>query len=486
MTRRIQAILRAPHMRGVAHLPGIANATAVELEALEPFIGFCAHHRIMAPAVADIRAFLSLAIPSKPADPNAVEIWQLDGLIQIEALSRALQALGFSPALIEAATAAGEEFQHRSSYRTHNHGIRRTYRRTVSVPVSELPLDWQQTLRKLRRDQTYALSIIERMERRLGMFAWSADQSGMPIDIESTEAECALYDDLIDRSTAKAIENGEDPAEAQPRWAYLRSTAEELRRFATHHGASHPTSERFDRNYRGFTGLESRQTPIKMFNALQAPTLPVTLATARIHLEEANATSNVAHRHQRRLKACARGITVACPPRARDVVDRMLWGKGVFYHADTNSYAFKYTQSKVGKMLNVNFQPSFNIFFNALLLGDNDPRYLPQLRDQAMTQHRPIFLRYEGDPVAYGWFGRTWDDAIGSSSHLARTLLQTFLADLGEPGLDYGKTAMGHRGNRSFQKYRDDHARKISADVAADAFSARAETFSLDDIVDFS
>ena len=100
MTSRIQAILRAPHMRGVALLPGIANATATELEALEPFIGFCAHHRIMAPAVADIRAFLSLAIPSKPADPMAVEIWQLDGLTQIEALKRALQALGFIQALV--------------------------------------------------------------------------------------------------------------------------------------------------------------------------------------------------------------------------------------------------------------------------------------------------------------------------------------------------------------------------------------------------
>jgi hypothetical protein len=473
-------------MVGVARLPGIENVTAVELEALEPFIGFCAQHRIAAPTVTDIRAFLTLAIPPRPADPKAVEICQRDWLRQVEALEQALQKLGFSEALIDATSAVREEFRHRVNFQSYNHAIRRTYQRKYSFPVVDLPVAWQATLRSLRRNQTYCLSILDRMERRLGMFAWSADQAGRPIDLEDDEAECALFDDLIFRSTQKAIAAGDDPATAQPRWSYLRSTAEELKRFGTHHGVSAPVMNRLVRNYRGFASLEARQTPLKMFAALKAPKLPVTLAKARIQLEEATATRNPAHRHQRRLKACARGITVACPARARDVVDHLFWGDGVFYRAETNSYAFKYTQSKVGRILSVNFQSSFNVFFNALLLGDNDPRYLPQIRDQAIAQRRPIFVRYEGEPVAYGWFGRTWDEAIGSSGHLARTLLQTFLADMGEIGLTYGSNAIGHRGYSNFPKYRDDQARQISADMAADAFSARAETFSIDDILDFT
>jgi hypothetical protein len=75
-------------------------------------------------------------------------------------------------------------------------------------------------------------------------------------------------------------------------------------------------------------------------------------------------------------------------------VDQLLWGNGIFYRVETNNYAFKYKQSKVGSELNIGFQPSFNIFFNALLLGDNDPRYLPEIRDQAIAQRRPMFIRY--------------------------------------------------------------------------------------------
>jgi hypothetical protein len=484
MTPRIRSLLRAPHMVGVAQLPNIELVTARELEALEPFIAFCAQHRVEAPCDIDIRAFLSLSMPPKPAHPVPFEIWQEGWLDQVDALEQALNQLGFSTALIEAAVSVREEFRHRIDYRGYNHGIRRSYKRTVSFPVEDLPEAWQKTLRGLRRDQLYALPIVERMEQRLGMLAWSADRAGYLIDLEDSDAECALYDDVIDRSKAKAINNGEDPASAQPRWAYLRGIAEELKRFATYHGVSEQTMERLDRNYRGFAGLENKQTPLKMFASLNAPTLPVTLAKARIQLEETKAVLNAPIRHQRRLKACARGLTVACPPRARDVVNRMFWGDGVFYRPDTNSYAFNYLQSKPGKPLAVAFQPSFNIFFNALLLGDNDPRYLAQIRDQAIAQRRPIFMRYEGEPVAYGWFGRAWDEAIGSSSHLARTLLQTFLADLGEEGFDYGRNALGHGSGRYFDKYRDEHARQTSACRALDAFSDRANNFATDDIED--
>ena len=482
MTPRVRALLCAPHMVGVAQLPGIDAVTADELEALEPFVAFCAEHRVTTPKSADLRAFLLLSSPIGSVGPTKAGVHNT--LARLAALERVLYKLDFGAALIAAARKVGEELGHSGFFRGYNHGVRRNYTRTVSLPVADLPYHWQATLRDLRRNQTYSLSILDRMERRLGMFAWSAERARRPVDFEDAEAECALYDDLIDRSRAKAIRGGEDPATAQPRWAYLRSTAEELKRFAVYLGVSDATRERLDRNYRGFTGLEQRQTPLKMSAALQAPDPPITLAKARIELEEAQATPNAAHRHQRRLKACARGITVVCPPRGRDVVDRMFWGNGVFYQSETNSFAFKYVQSKPEVKLDIGFEPSFNMFFDALLLGDNDRRYLPALRAQAIAQQRPLFVRYDGDPVAYGWFGRAWDEAIGSSSHLARTLLQTFLADLGEVGLDYGRRAIGHRGHRNIEQYRDEIARQISAGHAADAFCDHAKSISPDDITD--
>ena len=114
MTPRIRSLLRAPHMVGVAQLPNIELVTARELEALEPFIAFCAQHRVEAPCDIDIRAFLSLSMPPKPAHPVPFEIWQEGWLDQVDALEQALNQLGFSTALIEAAVSVREEFRHRS------------------------------------------------------------------------------------------------------------------------------------------------------------------------------------------------------------------------------------------------------------------------------------------------------------------------------------------------------------------------------------
>ncbi len=473
MNPRTRSILRRAHMAGVAQMPAVSSASAEELEAISGFVLHCAVHRVTAPDVADLRAHCALDRPA----PST-----------LQALAQGLEILGFTPALIAAAERASQEQALRANFRGYNHGARRDYRRTVSVGPDQLPIEWQQVLQQLRRDEAHSPEILKRMEHRLGMFAWSALRAGLPVDLENSEAECAFYDDLIQRSRGRAIKKGEDPDDAAPRWAYMRTAAEEFCRFGKYLGVTPESGDRLDRNYRGFCMLEARQTPLKMFTSLQAPELPVTLAGVCRDLQNARTLAGPDRRHQARLKACAIGITLACPPRAQDVVENLIWGKGVFYEAEADRYCFNYIQHKTNVRLHVKFEQRFSMFFESLLLGDNDPRYLPALRDQALQERRPLFMRYDGEPAAYGWIGRTWDAAIragsdgktGSGSHLARTILQTFLADLGEDGFAYGRTGLGHRSFRQLESYRDDNARRRAASCAAAAADACAAPF--DDI----
>jgi hypothetical protein len=155
-------------------------------------------------------------------------------------------------------------------------------------------------------------------------------------------------------------------------------------------------------------------------------------------------------------------------------VERLIWGRGVFYDPSQGRYRFDYRPHKTSGNLKITFEPNFGRFFDALLLGDVDPRYLGALRDRALRDHRPLFVRYDGAPVAYGWIGRVWETAVGSGSHLARTILQTFLADRGEEALRYGPRALGHRSIRRTETYRDDKARQRAANRAA-ADSCAAE-----------
>jgi hypothetical protein len=190
-------------MRGVAQMPRVAEASAAELEALSAFVEHCAVHHVAAPGIADLRAHLHLAEPA---------------LLQIETLASALDVLGFEGALVEAARSASADWSHRTRFRGYNHhGESRGRRvRRVSVAPDRLPSDWRETLRVLRRDRTYSTDIVTRMEHRLCMFAWSAAEAGLPADLEGAAAECALYDDMIQRSRARAAGECED---GSPRWA---------------------------------------------------------------------------------------------------------------------------------------------------------------------------------------------------------------------------------------------------------------------------
>jgi hypothetical protein len=185
---------------------------AAGLWALEAFMGSCAAEGLEAPDETDIRAFAQLQAQA-PED--------------IGRLGVALDALGLGEMYAAATQEVERSVRHRVDFKGISKVPRRTYERSVSVPPDALPGDWHQTLRRLRATADFAPSILDRMEGRLGMFAWSADRHGHAVDLSDIEALKAFYGDLRHRSAAKN--------DGEPRWAYLRSTWEELRRFAPAH-----------------------------------------------------------------------------------------------------------------------------------------------------------------------------------------------------------------------------------------------------------
>jgi hypothetical protein len=188
MTTPRHVLLRQPHMAHLLDHPALDAMSDAELRALEALMHFCAAQGLDDPGAADIRACAQLC-------GQAPE--------HLEHLAGALVHLGLPEGYLAAVRVALEALRHQAEFRGVTQVPQRSYARTVSLPPEALPPDWQRTLRSLRADGRYAPSILDRMERRLGMFAWTAQQGGHPVDLASLAALRAFYDDLRGRSAEK-------------------------------------------------------------------------------------------------------------------------------------------------------------------------------------------------------------------------------------------------------------------------------------------
>ena len=123
------------------------------------------------------------------------------------------------------------------------------------------------------------------------------------------------------------------------------------------------------------------------------------------------------------------------------------------------------------KPLNLLLERHFNPFIEALILQDNDPAYLDELRGAAIAEHRPLYVRPDGLQCPYGWYGRAWSRHAGTGGHIARTLINDEFAggpidddEIRELGFDpsgefavqVGMIANHHSSARTRSKYRSD------------------------------
>ena len=453
-------ILRQPHMQHLIDLPEIDEMPDEQLRALEGLMAFCVDQDLEDPAAPDIRAYCALRDQS-PAN--------------LDALSGAMRCLDMPDAFLLEVESVAADLRHRAEFKGITQGRNRDYRREVSVPVEELPTDWQITLRKLHK-----LGTLERMQSRLGMFAWSARQAGLPVDLGCIEALQTFYQDMRARSIARQREQDAKQGLVSdidtPRWSYLRGTWEELYRFARAHGCDDEILEELGITFQTLTIKEAGQSTQKMTKVMQIGSASSLLAEARAMLAAVTDVERADWRHARRNCSAAIAIGIGVPARPRDVFEHHIFGEGIFY--ENGAYVFRYHPQKTRRTINEPFEVELNVegwspFIDALILQDQNPRYLDELRAKAIAERRPLYVNYDGSRCVYPWYSRQWAKVTGTGGHIARTLIYDEMAGLGEFGIRYSKSSAHHITDQISDKYRSDQAIAASREIAKRAMIAR-------------
>lgn len=455
-------ILRQPHMQHLIDLPELSEMPDDELRALEGLMAFCADQELEEPLASDIRAYCELQ-DQLPAD--------------LEALSKSMWRLGMPDTFLASLEQVNVTLKHRVYFKGITKGRNRDYEREVSVPLEELPADWQVTLRKLHK-----LGTLDRMQSRLGMFAWSARRAGLPVDLGCIKALQTFYEDIRSRSIARQREQDAKQGLVSdidiPRWAYLRGTWEELYRFARIHGCNAETLEELGITFQTLTTKEAGQSSQKMTKVMKIGTASRLLANARQVLATANDVERADWRHARRNCAAAIALGIGVPARPRDVFEHHIFGEGIFY--ENGAYLFRYHPRKTRRTINEPFEVELNPegwspFIDALILQDQEPRYLDELRAKAIAERRPLYVNYDGTRCVYPWYSRQWAKVTGTGGHIARTLIYDEMAGLGEFGLIYSKSSAHHVTNQISDKYRSDQAISASREIAKKTMVARGQ-----------
>ena len=340
------------------------------------------------------------------------------------------------------------------------------YQRKVSVPVEDLPADWRKTLRRLEIEGEYSVEILGRMKARLGMFAWSAQRAGHPLDLADTPALRALYEDMRARSIKRQQEQAQkkdlnDDID-EPRWSYQRSTWEELRRFAWAHGLPENVCDKLSVTYKHLDGKERQQAALKLAKAKEAGTRPELLKKAEAMLTKAETLKLPQMRHALRNRAAVIALGCAVPARPADVQAHHVFGAGITFEPTRNGYLFRYyarkTAGSTGAKIDIPLQPWWNKFIDPLILQDDDPRYLGQLRANAMAEKRPLYVQYDDTPAVYAWYSRMWKIVAGTGGHIARTLIRD---QTGAAAVRVANELNGHKpGSPTARKYESDDLKK--------------------------
>ena len=460
------ALLRQPHMEILRDHPKLDAISDSELRDLEAFMRFCAEHRLGDPSGTDFQAFIRLRNLCPDTLPS---------------LGGALRHLGVGEDLLEEIKTVHAAQAHKSSFLGITKGANRTFERRVSISVEEMPADWRKTLRRLHLEGEYSPSILERMKARLGMFVWSAQRVGRPIDLADTEALRALYNDMRERSItrqrARAKKQGLDDNIDTPRWAYLRSTWEELRRFARAHGLSEEVWDNLTRTYSVLVKKEGRQTAEKIVKAQAAGTRIELLKKAEAMLTKADSLPRPQMRHALRNRAAAIALGCAVPARPADVLAHHVFGSGITYEPARDAYRFRYKAGKtVGSTsadIDVPLLPWWNKFIDALILQDDDPRYLGHLRTKILSERRSLYVHYDGTPAVYSWYSRMWSVVAGTGGHIARTLIYDEAIERGAEGIQYGRVLNGHSPTSSVvQDYESERLAKARIQQSQDTLAS--------------
>lgn len=347
--------------------------------------------------------------------------------------------------------------------------------RNVSVQPWELPADWQTSLRLaaqgLSRNGTcVSPQIVLRMREKLCQMAWAAQGAGLPVEISTKTVD--LYQGvLIARFSARP--NG-------VRWATIRASIEELYRFARYTGAAPELIRFLSDRYGLLMARENAQKALKFFElARTGNTTDKVIDMADALLEGVCAFEKSIKRHRVRNGACILALYPTAP--LRNASANLVFGRTLFWRdgewvIDTH---IQKTQSWNPENFVMPLEPETGRFIDAVLLGDASEALLPELRREAITAQRQLFVLPDGSPTAPSYIPRIFKALTGNSFTITRTMLHTDLAIIdGASGPETAMVACHQVGHDIRRKYQAEQvSRHAVANRQLAASSRRAAHF---------
>jgi hypothetical protein len=142
-------------------------------------------------------------------------------------------------------------------------------------------------------------------------------------------------------------------------------------------------------------------------------------------------------RHIGRNRAAAMGLPAILPLRRE--WHRIVFGETLFWAGDR--YRFRDFKPAKTSLLNNrcafpgSIHPRLAPLVDALVLQDNDPKYLDAMRAHVEKSKRPLFVNPDGTPCVQSYVARVWGEAFGTGANIARTLVHDFFGGQGEEGV---------------------------------------------------
>lgn len=413
-----QKILAKPVWQGLASHQATQAMPLENLRALDEFFEHMARHSLETVAAGDFLAFARLT--KGAASLNALR----GGLVAFDPADPSILVLDEVLAQVCEAEAS----------RTHP-SVRRNYTRVVSVSVSQLPTEWQCHLedwrvRRATGDKTApATAILDRLSQKLCQYIFCVRQAGLVEELHLAGAK-EFYQWLTQR---ESVRSGEPL-----RPATIRASFEELERFARLTGGySEELCKTLGGTLEELRVIEAGTSQLKYTKLPEIGSPADVVRRAFSDLAGASAGLSPVKRHQKRNQAAALALPAILPLR-RDW-DRLVFGKTLVWRDGRyrlQNFKPGKTQLLPGrKNFPGSIHPKMTPFVDALILQDNEPKYLDTLRAHAEKTNRPLFRHANGDTCAKNYVSYIWSQVLGVGATISRTLVHEHFGAKGEDGL---------------------------------------------------
>lgn len=454
---RRNEILAKTRWQAMANLPELLALPLGQLIALDSLIDFMSDQSVTQLATSDARVWARLG----------------QGIESLELAMRAVEALeGVEAPEVSTLLSAAEDLRKCRDYAAITRKPRREYTRRISIAYDDLPAHWRQQLARidgLRQDRTIARvdGLFDRMVRKLCQYAWFMQESDYEVEL-TIEGLRGFYQ----FETTRISTHG-----TPLRPATVLATFSDLRDYMRYSG-DYP-SDLLDQMHTVVQKLEDGADGViaKKYAALANLEVKKIIPRATSFLEDLNKYRNPAQRLIQRNRALALALPPMTPLRrewhelhfGRDLV----WLNGRYRF---KNYKLRKTRNISGReYYEGSVEPSVQHFVDAVLLQDDDPKFLDAFRAQAEKVGRPLFLHPNGSEVAENYVSQVWSVEFGTGGHISRTVLYEIMFAL---GLDATRGAMlmnDHDSAQSTKRYIGHQARSFGFAVACET---RDEVFS--------